>query len=70
MNSATLTRNLEFFRLVKRDDIQSCGVCGLPTITTWRSTYCLTCHHLVCVTCQDGHEHNFGPPIGMEPIDF
>ena len=52
------------------DDVRDCEVCGLPTIVTLALTFCVTCHKLLCVTCQDGHAHNFGAPFGSEPIDF
>jgi len=62
--------NLAFARVVESKNIRPCGVCGLPTIITFVSTYCLTCYQLVCVTCQDGHVHNFGPPVGMPDVEF
>lgn len=49
--------------------VRQCGVCGLPTITEYAETYCMICHQLVCATCRLGHDHNFGPPFGMRPID-
>lgn len=49
-------------RMVEHDEIQLCGTCGLPTITTYKMTFCSICHQLLCATCQDAHGHNFGRP--------
>lgn len=39
------------------NDVQPCGICGLPTITEFAVTYCTTCHALLCATCRDNHQH-------------
>lgn len=35
--------------------ITSCHVCGLPTSVEYGYTFCMGCHKLVCVTCEDEH---------------
>jgi hypothetical protein len=57
--------------MIKRNaSIVACGICALPTIVERAYHLCPACGNILCVSCRELHECNFGAPAGATRIDL